>query len=107
MVLALLLALMVSEPGPFTLVNGTSTTLERIAGRPSNPGSGEWRGLGPGRLSAGARGAVPALGGEMCAYDIKATAGGATVEWHDVNLCDVRTVVLNRRADGIVWVDYY
>ena len=30
----------------------------------------------------------------------------AEFTWSSVNLCDVRSVTLNRRPDGTLWVDY-
>jgi hypothetical protein len=105
MVVALALLLIASGPAPFTLVNGTTAGLSDITARASGS-RGAWTALGPGRLSAGARGAVPALGGETCVFDIAAQTEGGRVQWSDVNLCDVRAVTLNRRADGILWVDY-
>ena len=102
---AVLLALLLSQPGPFTLVNGTGATLEQIQARAADSKL-PWLILGPGRLSAGARGAVPAFGGEQCAFDVQAKVGDTTVRWNAVNLCDVKSVTLHRRADGTLWVDY-
>jgi hypothetical protein len=105
MVAALAFLLLVGGPGPFSLGNGTGATLESIAAR--TVGSrGEWQTLGPGRLSPGARGNVPAFGREECLHDIQAQSEGRRLRWADVNLCDVRSVTLNRRPDGTLWVDY-
>lgn len=101
---ALALFLLASGPVPFTLVNGTGAPLSGISTRLSGS-SGEWRPLGHGQLPPNARGAVPALGGEDCAWDIRAEAGGSWLVWADVNLCDVKSVTLRRR-DGTLWVDY-
>ena len=49
---------------------------------------------------------MPAPGGELCAFDIRAKVDGAEFTWPSVNLCDVRSVTLNRRPDGTLWVDY-
>lgn len=99
------LLMLLHGPAAFTVVNGTGAALQDLMVRPAD-GHGTARTLGPGRLSPGARGAVPAIGGEDCAFDISAKGGGADLRWTAVNLCDVRTVVLNRRPDGTLWVDY-
>ena len=42
-----------------------------------------------------------------CAFDLRATVAGAgQVVWSGVNLCDVKSVTLNRDAAGRDWVDY-
>ena len=42
-----------------------------------------------------------------CAFDIRATVSGAgPVTWAGVNLCDVKSVILNRDASIGAWVDY-
>ena len=42
-----------------------------------------------------------------CAFDIKATLdpGGVAV-WTGVNLCEVKSLTLNRNAAGVTWADY-
>ncbi len=101
---ALLLVAAFSTPGPFTLVNGTGTTLTTLSIRAAD-GRGNWRALG-GPLVSGQRSAMPAQGGELCAFDIRGRVDGAEFTWSSVNLCDVRSVTLNRRPDGTLWVDY-
>ena len=102
---ALLLALVIGTPGPFALVNRAGGTLEALSIRPAD-GSSNWRQMGGGPLPPGARAAMPSPGGQLCAFDLRARVGGAEVIWSSVNLCDVRTVTLNRRPDGTLWVDY-
>jgi hypothetical protein len=42
-----------------------------------------------------------------CAFDIRATVAGAgPVTWAGVNLCDVKSVILNRDGSTGAWVDY-
>lgn len=101
-VLALLLA--TSGPVPFTLVNGTGGSITGISARRARS-AGEWRPLERATLASGFRGNIPALGGEDCAWDIRADTGGQQVIWPDVNLCDVKVVTLRRRG-GTLWVDY-
>lgn len=102
---ALLLAAALSTPGPFTLVNGTGATIQTLSIRAAD-GAGGWRSLGGGPMPASARLAVPSQGGQMCAFDLRARIAATDVIWPSVNLCDVRTVTLNRRPDGTLWVDY-
>jgi hypothetical protein len=102
---AVYFAALLSTPGPFVLVNGSGSALTEIAIRQSSS-SGQWKTLGGGALSAGARGNEPAPAGDLCAFDIRAKAGNSLVTWENVNLCDVKVVTLNRRADGTSWVDY-
>ena len=102
---ALLLAAAVSAPGPYVLVNGAGATLEQLAIRPAD-GSDAWRALGSGTLAQGGRTGMPSPGGQICAFDIRAQVRGTTLTWPSVNLCDVKSVTLNRRGDGVLWVDY-
>ena len=42
-----------------------------------------------------------------CAFDIRANvAGEGPVTWAGVNLCDVKSVTLNRDGSAGAWVDY-
>lgn len=102
---ALLLAAAVSAPGPIVLVNAAGGALEELSIRPSQV-SASWERYGAGRLSQGARASMPSPGGQLCAFDIRARVGGAPVTWVLVNLCDVKSVTLNRRPDGTLWADY-
>lgn len=101
----LFIAAVLTSPGPFVLVNGSGAALEELAVRPAD-GSADWRPLGGGRLSQGARSTMPAPAGQLCAFDLRARSAGALVTWSSVNLCDVKVVTLNRRPDGTVWADY-
>ena len=103
---ALLLAAALSTPGPFVLVNGTGAAIDQLSIRPADGGS-EWRPLGSGgAIPGGARAAMPSPGGLLCAFDLRGRVAGANVTWPSVNLCDVKSVTLNRRPDGTLWVDY-
>lgn len=103
---ALLLAAILSEPGPFVLVNGTGAAIEQLSIRPADQSS-PWRSLGSGgSVAAGAKQAMPSPGGQLCAFDLRARVAGTNLTWSSVNLCDVKSVTLNRRPDGILWVDY-
>jgi len=88
--------------GNFTLVNGTSGALGTVSIR--RAGTNDWKPLdaSPG---AGARGPVQFKDPD-CAFDIRAEAGGKPVTWAGVNLCDVKSVTLNRDENAGAWVDY-
>ena len=86
-----------------TLVNGTGAALAQLSIRRS--GTQEWKALG----------AAPSAGARMdlkfndpdCAFDIRANVPGAgPVTWAGVNLCDVKSVTLNRDGSAGAWVDY-
>lgn len=103
----LLIAALLSSPGPFVLVNGSGAAMSALAIRPSSSAAtARWTPLDPASLSPGARVTMRAPAGDLCAFDIRARVGSAEVSWTSVNLCDVRSVTLNRRADGTLWADY-
>ena len=87
----------------FMLVNGTGGALSQLSIR--RAGTSDWKALGsaPG---AGARGNV-SFSDPDCAFDLQATvAGRGAVTWAGVNLCDVKSVILNHDASAGAWVDY-
>ena len=87
----------------FTLVNGTGGALAQLSIRRS--GTQEWKTLGP-APSAGARMDMN-FSDPDCAFDIRATVpNGGPVTWAGVNLCDVKSVTLNRDGSAGAWVDY-
>jgi hypothetical protein len=87
----------------FTLVNGTSDALAELSIR--RAGTTDWKPLGA-APSAGARSAVQ-FSDPDCAFDIRATVPGAgPVTWAGVNLCDVKSVTLQRDPAAGAWVDY-
>ncbi|WP_152569451.1 MULTISPECIES: hypothetical protein [Sphingomonas] len=104
--IAVLLALAgspaVAAPRSITILNGTGAPLSEVSARPQN--GGEWSRLTPG-LSPGARTKVT-VDPDLCAYDVRARAGGADLVWRGVNLCETNSVTLSRRGDGALWVDY-
>lgn len=91
-----------AAPGSITVVNGTDAPLRQLEIRAVGKG---WAPLATG-LSPGARATV-SLDGDDCAYDVRGSvAGGGSVAWNRLNLCEVNSVTLNRRADGASWADY-
>ena len=89
--------------GNFALVNGTQGNLSEVSIR--RAGTNDWKPLGA-SPSPGARGNVQFKDPD-CAFDIKATVAGAgPTTWAGVNLCDVKSVTLNRDASAGAWVDY-
>ena len=105
--LALILALV---PAPsfagsngFAIQNGTGLVMTGLTIR--NFPKGNWRELAA-TASPGAR-TVLKFEDANCAFDIQATLQGVgPVVWKAVNLCEVKTVILNRNAQGALWVDY-
>jgi hypothetical protein len=89
--------------GGFSIVNATGLNMTGMTIR--RYGTQDWRPLGN-APSPGARAAVE-FSDPDCAFDIQATLQGAgTVVWTGVNLCEAKTVILNRNASGQLWVDY-
>jgi hypothetical protein len=87
----------------FTLVNGTSGALAELSIR--RAGTNDWKPLGT-APSAGGRGSIQ-FSDPDCAFDIRATVPGAgPVTWAGVNLCDVKSVTLQRDSSAGAWVDY-
>ena len=87
----------------FTLVNATGAGLAELSIR--RAGTQDWKPLGA-APAAGARGAV-AFSDPDCAFDLRANIPGAgPVTWTGVNLCDVKSVILNRDQAAGAWVDY-
>jgi hypothetical protein len=87
----------------FTLVNGTNVALSDLSIR--RAGTADWKPLGAGP-AAGARGPVQ-FNDPDCAFDIRANIpGSGPVTWAGVNLCDVKSVTLQRDPSAGAWVDY-
>jgi len=91
-----------ATPRSITIVNGTDVALGDVAARAANEQA--WAPLTPG-LSAGARTRIT-IDPDVCAYDIRGSAAGNVLAWRGVNLCETSSVTLNRRGDGVLWVDY-
>ncbi|QIK77969.1 hypothetical protein G7077_02610 [Sphingomonas piscis] len=87
----------------FTIVNATGLNIETLEIR--RFGTAEWRPL-PARPPSGGRGQVD-FSDPDCAFDIRAKlSGGVDAVWPGVNLCEAKSVTLNRSARGALWVDY-
>jgi hypothetical protein len=91
-----------ATPRRITVINGTGVPLAQVAARPVN--NSAWTALTPG-LSPGARTQVT-IDPDLCAYEVQGKAGNSVLAWSGVNLCETSSVTLNRRADGVLWVDY-
>ena len=87
----------------FTLVNGIDAPLSEVSIR--RAGTNDWKPLGP---NPAARQRAPVnFKDPDCAFDIRAkVAGKDAVTWAGVNLCDVKSVTLNRDGSAGAWVDY-
>jgi hypothetical protein len=87
----------------FTLVNGTGVSIAELSIR--RAGTSDWKSLGS-APAVGTRGNM-SFSDPDCAFDIRATVTGAgPVTWVGVNLCDVKSVTLNRDGSAGAWVDY-
>jgi hypothetical protein len=87
----------------FAIVNQTGAALSGLALR--RVGSDDWQPL----AVAPAAGASVAVSFKHpdCAFDLRATVAGAgQATWRGINLCDVKSVTLNRDGSGRTWVDY-
>jgi hypothetical protein len=101
--LALVPAPVFAGPNGFSIQNGTGLIMTGLTIR--NFPKGNWRELA-GSAGPGARTTLK-FEDANCAFDIQATLQGVgPVVWKSVNLCEVKTVVLNRNAQGVLWVDY-
>lgn len=109
----LLIAAMLALPAPaaaqadnFTIVNATGISLSSLAVR--RFGTDQWLPLvvDPVPVPDKGRGAAQ-FKNQDCAFDLRGTLpNGETVVWSGVNLCEVKTLTLNRGANGELWVDY-
>ena len=89
--------------GDFTLVNGAGADMTEVSIR--RHGSEEWKPL-PVSPVKGATSQVQFKDPD-CAFDIRANVAGAgPITWAGVNLCDVKSVTLNRDGSAGAWVDY-
>jgi hypothetical protein len=103
-------AILTAVPGPaiagagdFTVVNATGHDITAMAIR--RFGTTAWHPLGT-APRAGARGSVQ-FSDTDCAFDIQGTlSGGVNAVWSGVNLCEAKSVTLNRNDSGAAWVDY-
>ena len=88
----------------FVLVNGTRVPLSQLSIR--RAGTKDWAPLAAVSPAAGTRTPVK-FSNRDCAFDIRASVPGeGPVTWASVNLCDVKSVTLNRDSSAGAWVDY-
>ncbi len=87
----------------FSIVNKSGGAISEVALR--RVGGRDWTPLSV-AASPGARVSARFTNPD-CAFDLRATvAGVGQVTWGGVNLCDVKSVTLNRDPAGRSWVDY-
>ena len=87
----------------FNIVNATGLNILTLEVRRS--GTDSWQPISA-TPAAGASGAV-AFNDPDCAFDIRAKlSGNVEAYWPGVNLCEVKSVTLNRSAAGALWIDY-
>lgn len=91
----------------FTLINNTDIDFSALMVR--RFGTDQWVPLtvAPVPVSrSGGRGVVN-FSNPDCAFDLRAKLpDGRMVVWPGVNLCEVKSVTLNRDSSGHLWVDY-
>ncbi|MEO6361489.1 MAG: hypothetical protein ABIO43_13090 [Sphingomicrobium sp.] len=89
--------------GNFNVVNATG--LDIVALEIRRVGTDGWQPISA-KPTAGARGAVT-FNDSDCAFDIRAKlSGNIEALWPGVNLCEAKSVTLNRSASGALWIDY-
>ncbi|HEX8415544.1 MAG TPA: hypothetical protein VF637_16935 [Sphingomicrobium sp.] len=87
----------------FNIVNATGLDIQQLEIR--RYGTQEWKPLSA-KPTAGGRGPVD-FNDPDCAFDIRAKLTGNVVAvWRAVNLCEAKSVTLNRNAAGALWIDY-
>ena len=105
--LSFLLAALTAAPAlagvnGFSIVNQTGAALSGLEVR--RVGGNKWTPLSA-APAAGARASV-SFEDPDCAFDLRGTVAGAGPAVWRVNLCDVKSVTLNRDPSGHAWVDY-
>lgn len=91
----------------FTLVNNTDIDFTQLTVR--RFGSNQWQPLvvAPVPVTAGGGRGTVDFSDPDCAFDLQARLpDGRSVVWSGVNLCEAKVVILNRRANGVLWADY-
>ena len=84
------------------MVNATGSDIQMAEARKA--GSSAWAAI-PNAARQGTSGAA-SFDTADCAWDLRLTfAGGGTLTFANVNLCEARLVTL-RQKDGVAWVDY-
>lgn len=87
----------------FNIVNATGRDIITLEIR--RFGADGWQPISA-KPAAGARGAVT-FNDPDCAFDIRAKlSGNIEALWPGVNLCEAKSVTLNRSAAGALWIDY-
>ena len=88
------------------LVNATGQTISNLYIR--RTGTTSWQPLvaTPPKPAKGIK-ATSAFSDPDCAFDLKVTLEDTTEAiWPGVNLCEVKSLTLNRNDKGVTWVDY-
>lgn len=89
--------------GNFNIVNATGLNILTLEIR--RFGTDGWQPISA-KPPAGSRGAVT-FSDPDCAFDIRAKlSGNVEALWPGVNLCEAKSVTLNRSASGALWIDY-
>lgn len=92
-----------AEVRGFAIVNATGAPLTNLSIR--RVGSTEWKALPVDRGTGGR--IISTFTDVDCAFDLRGSVpGDKEIEWRGLNLCDVKSVTLNRDRSGRTWVDY-
>lgn len=95
-----------AQAANFTLVNNTDIPFTALMAR--RFGTQQWMPLVVTPVPVASRGrGVVNFSDQDCAFDLQAMLpDGRQVVWSGVNLCDAKVVTLNRRENGVLWIDY-
>ena len=88
------------------LVNNTGQTISNLYIRRTGTQSWQPLAVSPAKPPKGARATSP-FSDRDCAFDVKVTLEDShEAVWSGINLCEVKSLTLNRNDAGVTWVDY-
>ena len=88
------------------LINNTGQAISNLYIRRTGTTSWQPLSVSPAKPAKGARASSP-FNDPDCAFDVKVTLEDShEAVWPGVNLCEVKSLTLNRNEAGVTWVDY-
>ena len=88
------------------LVNNTGQTISNLYIRRTGTQSWQPLAVSPAKPPKRARATSP-FSDRDCAFDVKVTLEDShEAVWSGINLCEVKSLTLNRNDAGVTWVDY-
>ena len=88
------------------LVNNTGQAISNLYIRRTGTQSWQPLAVSPAKPPKGARATSP-FSDPDCAFDVKVTLEDShEAVWSGINLCEVKSLTLNRNDAGVTWVDY-